>query len=188
MKLIIIILILLIFAIFANIKRTSKSSIKKQKRRGLLSGAENKYEPEIWNDKDYTQYHNCYDYAFNNINKDQKTKTQPGNNGGNSQIFKCTNIQNDMESDHPNIYIANYRDRCIPNYYKIALMMDNGKDYHFLRQDDTGYWSQKIGANDITNKDGNGNYIIDPENANIKSTNYNYNVLCNYYCVPNDYY
>ena len=38
-------------------------------------------------------------------------------------------------------------------------------DYHCYRLDNSGFWSQKLGANAVTDLDGNGNKITDPRKA-----------------------
>ena len=38
-------------------------------------------------------------------------------------------------------------------------------DYHCYRLDNNGFWSQKLGANAVTDLDGKGNKITDPRKA-----------------------
>ena len=154
-----------------------------------LSGYEFEYDPDKWNDNGITDAHNCYDYAFNNIDHKQKIKTQPGelsNYKDKKQIFKCDFIEPRLLKDHKdNLYISNFYDKCKPYHYKIALLMDENDDYHFMRQDKNGLWSHKPGPNNITNKDSDNNLISNPAESNNKISSYNYDKVCNYYCVHN---
>jgi hypothetical protein len=100
---------------------------------------------------------------------------------------------------------AKFEDRCDPGRSKIALVIDEDQDYHFLRQDapdpkdaitaeqaqvgPIGYFSQKSGALPVTNKDAKGNKIFDVELANHnftkdKSDPLNYDRFCGYFCIP----
>ena len=154
-----------------------------------LSGYEFDYDPDKWNDNSITDSHNCYDYAFNNIDHAQKVKTQPGELSGindKEQTFKCDFMEKRLLKDHNNnIYIAKFDEKCKPYHYKIVLMMDDDSDYHFMRQDKNGLWSQKPGPYNITNRDANNNLISNPTKSNNRTSAYNYNKLCNYYCVHN---
>ena len=40
-------------------------------------------------------------------------------------------------------------------------------DYHWYRQDDTGYWSHKPGHTRATDRDASGNVIVDPRDCNL---------------------
>ena len=55
----------------------------------------------------------------------------------------------------------------VPGYYLIALFIAAGKDYHWLRQDDTGVWSHKLGDAEARNYDARGNLIEDPRTCNL---------------------
>lgn len=47
----------------------------------------------------------------------------------------------------------------------IALVIWEYEDFHFLRLDNSGYWSQKSGRTPARDVDGSGNMITDPRNA-----------------------
>ncbi|MFT6387948.1 MAG: hypothetical protein ACJAUP_001320 [Cellvibrionaceae bacterium] len=72
-----------------------------------------------------------------------------------------------------------------PVYFSLAP-----DDYHWYRQDDTGYWSHKPGPNDVRNKDGDGNLsdnlITNPINANRKHGYTNYDKGGCFLWVPPD--
>lgn len=190
-------------------------------RRAPLSGAEPKYEPERWNDKRQVRLtHNCFSYAFNIIDKKQieackknpKCFTafhQPGSISGfpkfnNVDPKTCPNMISRLLGDNPNdIDPCEFEERCPEGTSKIALVVDQDQDYHFLRQDKPtqdelkrnpnnpiGYFSQKSGSLPVTNKDAAGHEIFDVELAyhNFSSqkeeNSLNYDKLCGYFCVP----
>lgn len=77
--------------------------------------------------------------------------------------------------------------------YKIAVVFtaDNPEypeigDFHFYRQDYTGYWSHKLGFNSIRQTDASGNMIENPRTANKDHWNdgsYNYSKWGGFYMV-----
>jgi hypothetical protein len=105
-------------------------------------------------------------------------KPQPGQYSG--------NMYNDIALD--DITNAAISDRRIkkPNfwnklgfgkngYYSVYLVIDEGNDYHWYRQDKGGLWSQKHGWGTVTNIDGSGKFIY-----NVVRANHNYGVGINY--------
>ena len=54
-------------------------------------------------------------------------------------------------------------EKCPEGYYKIALFLDRGEDYHFYRQNSDGTWSHKPAKYPVTNLDFYDNVIYDPE-------------------------
>jgi hypothetical protein len=86
-------------------------------------------------------------------------------------------------------YPTSFVDRCKKGYRKIAIVVDEKRDYHYYRQDSNGWWSHKPGARKVTNKDAAGNKIYDPALADYnykKNSNgyLNYDTFCSYMCVP----
>jgi len=201
-------------------------------RRAPLSGAEPRYEPARWNEKKQVRLtHNCFSYAFNIIDKKQieackknsKCFTafhQPGSISGfpkfnNVDPKTCPNMISRLLGDNPNdIDPCQFEERCPEGTSKIALVVDQDQDYHFLRQDQPssdelnrnptnpiGYFSQKSGSLAVTNKDAVGHEIFDVELAyhnfapvpsskkeehgkKGEENSLNYDKLCGYFCVP----
>ena len=163
------------------------------------------YQPNTWNnDTNIKGSHNCYSYFLNDINNDLKNiyekevkyrnilNPQPGHYCGmtkrvNLNETSCDNINERVLCDNNNIKIINTNDDnfdCGPNHYKGALAIDEGKMYHFYREDEGGMWSHKDGGKEVTNLDYSGNKISDPKFSNRGR----YDKFCNYYCIPkNDY-
>jgi hypothetical protein len=91
--------------------------------------------------------------------------------------------------DNPSIYITDFTTQCSNGFSKIALIVDESDDYHFLRQDSNGYWSHKPGSQKITNIDAYGHRIWDPKLANYDyksrgKSDLKYDIFCSYMCVP----
>jgi hypothetical protein len=90
--------------------------------------------------------------------------------------------------DNPHIGMATFEAKCPAGSSKIALVVDESDDYHFLRQDSNGYWSQKSGARPVTNLDASRHKIWDPRLCDLNFSNHegvlNYDIFCSYLCVP----
>ena len=162
-----------------------------------------KYEPDIWNNNKYLQNsHNCYAYMLNDINddlvyiyekedkKDRKIlNPQPGHYCGMTKYVNlddttCNKIVNRVICDNPNITFHSNLPTCTSNYYRGALAVNEGKQYHFYRQDEDGKWSHKDGGGIATQLDDSDNKIIDPKDADRGE----YNKFCGYFCIPeNDF-
>ena len=100
----------------------------------------------------------------------------------------CPGMVARIIGDNPTIRRSTFEAVCPPRSSKIALVVDEDEDYHFLRQDSSGYWSQKSGARPVTDKDAKGHRIWNPQ---LSDSNYkdgenvlNYNLFCSYLCVP----
>ena len=164
------------------------------------------FQQHIWNDNQNIRgSHNCYSYFLNDINHDLKNiyekeddkmrkvlNPQPGHYCGmtkrvNYEETTCDKIIERVLCDNKDIKVIDKKNEdfdCGPDYYKGALAVDEGKMYHFYRQDKGGMWSHKDGGRDATNLDYGGNKIHDPK----FSDRGRYNKFCSYFCVPkNDY-
>lgn len=172
-----------------------------------LTDVEPDYHPEIWNGvKAFMKTHNCYSYAMNVRDPKQIAKCkgkkkcaapyhQPGQASGyepftNNLPKTCPNMAMRIFGDNHDILRAEFTDKCPANYSKIALIVDQSDDYHFLRQDSNRYWSHKPGGNLVTNIDAYGHRIWDPKLANYsyadvdENSSLNYDIFCTYFCVP----
>jgi hypothetical protein len=173
-------------------------------RRSPLTGWEPKYIPWLWNQDKNRLTHNCFAYALNLIDPRQIKKCiesitcnvstpQPGLAAGHDNFTQdnpktCPAMITRVLGDNPSIKPIKFEEKCPAETSKIALIVDEDEDYHFLRQDNTGWWSQKGGTKPITNLDAGEHLIWDPELADNNWTNnsgvLNYNVSCGYFCVP----
>lgn len=170
-----------------------------------LSGFEPDYQPDHWN-KNYNikETHNCFAYAFNINDKEQMKKCndpkcdvpfhQPGRASGypkfkSSRPKTCPNMMARLIGDNPNLSMATFEEKCPIGTSKIALIVDENEDYHFLRQDSNKMWSHKAGSRAVANIDAAGKHIYDPALADYnykKNSNgyLNYDTFCSYMCVP----
>ena len=182
-------------------------------RRAPLSGAEPKYDPNRWNKHDEIRLtHNCFSYAMNvfYVKQVQACQADPDCNvpfhqpGSVSKYPKfndtdpktCPNLISRIRGDNPTITPSEFELKCPRGSSKIALVIDEDQDYHFLRQDKPtakskgiGYFSQKSGAMPVTNLDAKGHKIFDVELANhdfdqTKHNRLDYDRFCGYFCVP----
>jgi len=174
-------------------------------RSAPLSGWEPAYEPNRWNDKKEIRLtHNCFSYAMNVIDtkqinnclKDPSCQTpfhQPGSISGhpkftNTDPKTCPNMITRLMGDNQTILPSAFELKCPAGTSKFALIVDQDEDYHFLRQDSNGFFSQKSGALPVTNLDALGHEIFDVElanhNYNNRNSKLNYDRSCGYFCVP----
>ena len=137
--------------------------------------------------------HNCYDYAIGNFNPDQKKKSQPGrtklgNDLQGEEVYTCKVVEDRLLIDHPELIFSSLTGQCPHGYHKIGMMIDPDDDYHFIRQDDDGYWSHKPGGDRVIDTDFSGRRIVDPEQSDFNHTQagLHYTQFCNYYCVKED--
>ena len=92
--------------------------------------------------------------------------------------------------DNSSVTMSDFTSQCPANYSKIAVIVDQSDDYHFLRQDSTKFWSHKPGSQKVINIDAYGHRIWDPKLANYNyaqadpEASLNYDIFCSYLCVP----
>ena len=91
--------------------------------------------------------------------------------------------------DNPIIKMGTFEDKCPSGTSKVGFVTDENEDYHFLRQDTTGFWSHKPGARKITNLDAGRHPIWNPALCDLNYNRHNddelnYDNLCGYICVP----
>jgi hypothetical protein len=185
-----------------------KNHIARCPRKAPLSGWEPPYQPDRWNtDKAIRLTHNCFSYAMNIMDSRQINECrndpncnvpfhQPGSISGypkfnDTDPKTCPNMIARLMGDNPSIKPSAFELRCPRGTSKIALVVDEDQDYHFLRQDTNGLFSQKSGALPVTDKDARGHKIFDVQLANHdfnrpKRDNLHYDRFCGYFCVPRD--
>ena len=169
-----------------------------------MSGYEPDYDPHFWNSQyPIKETHNCFAYAFNVNDTKQMKKCedencdgpfhQPGMASGyprfkSSKPKTCPNMMARLLGDNPQVQMTTFEEKCPAGTSKIALIIDENEDYHFLRQDANGFWSHKPGARKVTNLDASSKHIYDPALANYnyksKDSYLNYDTFCSYMCVP----
>jgi len=174
-------------------------------RKAPLSGSEPAYEPWLWNKQNVKKTHNCFSYAYNILDKKQIEACdadpkcdipfhQPGSISGypkfnNTDPKTCPNMIGRIMGDNKSILPSAFELKCPQNTSKIALIIDEDEDYHFLRQDSNGFFSQKAGETAVKNIDSGGHKIFDVQLANhnytgMYSNTLNYDRFCGYFCIP----
>lgn len=174
------------------------------KHRPPLTGWEPDFDPGLWNTrKSVRETHNCFSYAMNVHDPKQIALCegkpdctanfhQPGGAagyGGFSDDPKtCDNLRARIFGDNPAVRPTTFEAQCPAGSSKIALIVDESEDYHFLRQDANGYWSHKPGARSVRAVDAKGHRIWNPQLANYNYADdegvLNYDIFCNFLCVP----
>jgi len=185
-----------------------KDHLKSCSNNPILSNWEPEYDPMLWNKYvAIKETHNCYSYAMNVFDKKQIKKCkgknectspfhQPGKAAGypsfsDDKPKTCPNMIARIKGDNDTNYVTDFETQCKPTYSKIALIIDESDDYHFLRMDSNGYWSHKPGAMRVTNVDAYGHYIWNPKLANydyesLGKNNLKYDIFCSFFCVKRD--
>lgn len=158
----------------------------KMRGMAMLSGDELPYNPSAWTSLDNMDKLNCYDYAFGNADPEQTQFSQPVVSGSSTYEFTCNVVERGVMDQYPRTSVVSYEQPCPSGQRKIALMVDDitPSDYHFMRQDDDGYWSHKPGYLEPRRVDADGKLIEAPHTSNRDYGSYNYTHMCNYYCIP----
>jgi hypothetical protein len=147
--------------------------------------------------------HNCYSYLLNlksNAAKklcekelkynDLCRRSQPGYAAGfpslKTKDFNCPTIVKRTLADNPNIKPSTFIQACPKDKYKGAIVVAPGRDYHYYRLNDEGYWTHKPGWKPSTAYDAKNNLIKNPELASRNYGELNYSEFCGYVCVPRD--
>lgn len=148
--------------------------------------------------------HNCYSYFLNLKSKDAYNlckknfskqnicrRSQPGYASNYPSLdthdFNCPTIMRRTLDDNKKIFQVTKQFQCGPDYYKGAVVVAPGRDYHYYRLNDDKIWTHKPGYKPSTFYDACGNIILDPEKAvrNYGGT-LNYTDFCGYTCIPRD--
>lgn len=152
-------------------------------RGAATSGSEKPTMFSTFNSTSYKSYNNCYTYALGyyvNPNTGSKWRVRgqdPGEMSGNSitqydlrnASSATTAIEAACEAD-AKIYGGTFRpiekdEQPAAGYYKVALVLDPGNDYHWYRQIEEGYWTHKPGKTEAISSDENGYLIYYPDAA-----------------------
>lgn len=159
------------------------------------------------NNKFVRESHNCYTYflnlkslkAYQQCRKDLGRynycdRPQPGRRAGYQQFkkedFNCKEVMKRTGADNPKmITLKNIKQSCPRGFYKGAVVVAPGRDYHYYRLNKEGYWTHKPGYKPSTAYDAKGKLITDPQKANRDyGGTLNYTDFCGYTCLPNNPY
>jgi len=158
-----------------------------------------------FNDNPYLrESHNCYSY-FLNLKDPSATelckktyskknicrRSQPGYASHYPALdtpdFNCPTIMKRTLADNPNIIRTDKKSVCGPDYYKGAVVVAPGRDYHYYRLNDENIWTHKPGYKPSTHIDARGRTILDPQIADRDyGGTLNYKDFCSFVCVPKD--
>lgn len=160
-----------------------------QLSRGLpMSGSEKPSYFNYYNDSTYIEYNNCYTYILGTwVNPVSGNKygywgRNPGGIAGSAislsdlasaSVAKnaiVTAVKKDCQAwggSESDFYEVDADEMVPEGFYKVALVLDPGQDYHWYRQvwDHKGQWAHKPGITAATLYDSSGELIFFPENA-----------------------
>ncbi|WP_313339565.1 hypothetical protein [Sedimentibacter sp.] len=171
-----------------------KSDLLKTEDVGIMatlptSGWELPYNPSFWNSSSVKPYTNCYCYALNVVTVWDKGMN-PGYLSGKTLLpenLSTSILETYIKADMP--YIESYTkwnnigETSTPaaKSYKVGMCFAPGRDYHFYRQDDDGYWSHKRGASDLIFWDASQANIVNPRTCDRNYSSVNYSTWCGFY-------
>ena len=139
------------------------------------------FDPDIWNEMDIRVKNNCYSYALDFIECDIFGGLNPGYTEDKISIpIERLNLNDVLELALRNQRIKkptllNKLGFGKRGYYPVYLVIDEGIDYHWYRQDNDGLWSHKRGITEVLNYDGSNRIIVNPKRANHNYGTANYN-------------
>lgn len=152
------------------------------------SGAELPYDEQYWHTLPNVKSLNCYDYAMGNADPSQEEFSQPITRPSNDYTYSCSDVEEGVLQQHPTAHRTTFDEPCEEGKRKIALMVDpvHPSDYHFMRQDDDGFWSHKPGYKLPRRHDASGNLIVAPHHSDRAYEHFNYEDMCSYFCIDSD--
>ena len=129
------------------------------------------YNPDAWKGKIF----NCYAYALRAcVNfKNHEEDLVPGFISSTSWYYRDDKevliklFLKDLEALGLKAVSTTAETNSVQNSYKIAIYIEEGKDFHFIRQDSDGNWSEKDGMYGKIR-------IVNPENINKNRDSYEF--------------
>jgi hypothetical protein len=117
----------------------------------------------------YQLRNNCYSYAIGHPDNPPGWKLSPGEKAGlgiaKENEFDNKDLLRLVKAD--GLTVAGNDPKPRQGYYLIAMFVIPGEDFHFVRQNDDGSWSQKSGEDAVTSLDFKGRPITDPRQADV---------------------
>jgi hypothetical protein len=136
------------------------------------------YNPSKWNDDpDICANNNCYNYANDKITM---TCAAPGVGSHQPTCHSIDEIIQNAVHDGL-VFKGTTNPGSCPNGHLVVCLCKGNGDWHWLRQDSDGTWSQKMSTSPATNLDDGGNIITDPENMVT-----GYSIKVGYFCTCGD--
>jgi hypothetical protein len=138
-----------------KIQKTTSSNLHNKKKATtttLLNGTEPPYQWLPYGSEVGRMNNNCYAYARLHYRKQGNQKLQPGElAGGNlglgSELQSCQELETKILKDAPRhtYKLSSFRQKCRPGFWKVALVLDKGVDYHFYMQNNHVLYRAKEG-------------------------------------------
>jgi len=134
------------------------------------------YEPDKWNlGVENCVKNNCYNYATDIMTY---SFAVPGRaSGAEFASVSCSEIIPAAEQDGL-VYLGLNKPSAIEDCLHLVALVVNGYDFHWIRQDNSGFWSHKQGSSRASEVDNAKNKIVNPEKAE-----FGYPSFCGYFAV-----
>jgi RHS repeat-associated protein len=148
-----------------------------------------KWDPNKWHQSYgyFSSHTNCYGYA-----RDSMQDRDPGDIWFLYLYMTCQRLIDAAVSDGliPAKDGGDCGGSCPPGNYKVQIFMTSetwqSRDYHFIRQDDDGFWSHKLGRSSYPQReDSEGSVLTCPINQPLNFPPRNYDKYCGTLCAKN---
>lgn len=183
---------------------TTSGDFKFVLHRGLPTSRSEKGDLfDLFNDSQYVGYNTCYTYMLG-YHKNPRTKqlysgyqATPGgidgdyiekgtfNNSATAKTAIEEAVLRDCNFFNGDLTEISKTAQPKEGYYKVALFLAPGEDYHWYRQLPNGRWVHKLSTTEATDSDASGNIIYDPQDCNRDYTHLpggnNYTVFLGWY-------
>ena len=139
------------------------------------------FNAAVWYAPSVNKSTNCYSYA---LNCPEAGRRNPGHlSTMRSEIeykVSITSLREKLMSD--GLIEISGHNAFSGEFHTVALRVQPGTDYHFLRLDNNGYWSHKNGHY-VSYKDGSGEFIKDPRKAILRG---GYSDFGGFFAIPKE--
>lgn len=149
------------------------------------------FKPNLWREspttraRDLMDANDCFHYATNWRVDEHAHQSEPGDNGGPRLGHKTTPALAFMALANDGFVPIGYDDKPPVGFYKIGCWLTDAQtEYHFMRQDTDGFWSDKFGGGSISGHDMAGHRIADPR-AYMANKYLSFTVLVGFFILPN---
>jgi len=127
-----------------------------RQKRLPVSGSEHPFSVYPWGSRGGgSNSNNCYAYAMHDWESYRAHKAQPGNRSGMSnrsiEYRNCKKVHRRVMSDNPKkVRPTQLSRKCPRGYYKVALVIAPGRDFHWYKQHSMVYYRVKAGDTKVS--------------------------------------
>lgn len=131
---------------------------------------------------------NCMAFAFGERGREDGVKQQPGNKSGlrgvDFSLANCKALVDRVKRDYKGkVYVGTPTTPCRPGFTKVMAFLARNQDFHFYRQEPSGYWAHKRGLTPVSRVDACNKPIKHPTRSCRKfGDGYDYKTACATFC------